>query len=209
MGEPIMSELRRVPAGRAGRLWLSGRLRAGRLAADLLDRKLRVLRLEQERLAEMERRTSAHWRASWQRADTWSRRASVLAGQRGVRLAAPGQPAEVTLTWTNVMGVRYPSSATCTIPEPNPSTRGEDSAALVEASAAHREAVVAAAAHAATTTASRVIEAELVATRRRRHAITDRWIPRLERALQKVAAELDETERADTFRMRWAADARP
>lgn len=200
-----MSELRRVPPGRAGRLWLTGRLRAARLAADLLDRKLRVLRLEEERFRLLERRTSAQWQESWRRADTWSRRASVLTGQRGVRLSAPAEPAGIALSWANVMGVRYPVRATCTVPEMTPHSRSPDSAALVEAAAAYRDALGAAAAHATAAAACRVIEAEIATTRRRRYAITDRWIPRLERALSTIASELDETERADTFRMRWAA----
>jgi V/A-type H+-transporting ATPase subunit D len=200
-----MIELRRVPPGRAGRLWLTERLRAARLAADLLDRKLRLLRSEEERLRQLEQRTNRRWQASWRRADTWGRRASVLSGQRGVRLAAPVEQAEVSLLWANVMGVRYPADGTATPPEEATTTRTPDSAALVEASAAFREAVAAAVAQAAASTAGRVVQAEIALTRRRRRAIADRWIPRLERRLRVIAADLDETEREDAFRVRWAA----
>ena len=42
-----MSTVRRVPPGRAGRLWLQHRLAVAQRGADLLDQKLRILRSEQ------------------------------------------------------------------------------------------------------------------------------------------------------------------
>lgn len=203
-----MARLRGLPPGRAGRLWLAGRLRAGRRAADLLDRKLHVLLLERDRFGQIEQRTRARWQASWREADTWIVRAAVLGGERDVRLSAPPERAEITVSWASVMGVRYPVDATCRPPETSPSQRGPGSAALVEAAAAYREAIQAAAAHAASDAACRAIDAEIATTRRRLHAINDRWLPRLEHALRDLTRELDETERAETFRLRWAA-ARP
>ncbi len=200
-----MGELRRVPPGRAGRLWLVKRLRAGRLAADLLDRKLQVLHIELERFRLLEERTRERWQKASREADAWIVRAAVLGGQRDVRLSAPQDRASVAISWASVMGVRYPVEATCRVPEAGTTDRGPGSAALVAATVAYREAVEAAVAHAAADTASRVVEAEIAATRRRLHAITDRWIPRLERALRVLTHDLDETERAETFRLRWAA----
>ncbi|HSO55578.1 MAG TPA: V-type ATPase, D subunit, partial [Actinomycetes bacterium] len=51
-----------VPPGRAGRLWLRGRLATAERGLDLLDRKLRILRREQERLRLLERRTAEELR---------------------------------------------------------------------------------------------------------------------------------------------------
>jgi hypothetical protein len=83
-----MAKLRRVPPGRAGWLWLAARLRAGRLAADLLDRKLRVLLVERDRFRLIEDRTRKRWRMSWREADLWALRATMLSGQRDLRLSA-------------------------------------------------------------------------------------------------------------------------
>jgi V/A-type H+-transporting ATPase subunit D len=199
-----MTEVRGLPPGRAGRLWLLKRLRAGRLAADLLDRKLRVLRLEQERFRLIEERTRARWQTTWREADQWILRAAVLGGQRDARLSAPRESAAVAVTWASVMGVRYPVEATCHLPENDAAARGPGSTALVAATAAYRTAIQAAVAYAAADAACRVVDAEITATRRRLHAITDRHIPRLETALRDLTRELDESERAETFRMRWA-----
>lgn len=204
-----MARLRRVPPGRSGRVWLRHRLRAARLAADLLDRKLRVLRMEEERIRLLRQRTDARWQTTWRQADTWIGRASVLSGERDVRLSTPPGVAEVSLEWANVMGVRYPVRAVCIVPVVDATVRGPDSAALVEAGAAHRDAVEAAVAYAAAEAAGQVVAAEIATTRRRLHAITDRWVPQLEQALIEVARELDEAELAEAFRLRWAATASP
>jgi V/A-type H+-transporting ATPase subunit D len=203
-----MAELPRVPPGRAGRLWLIRRLATGRLAADLLDRKLRILITEQRRFAELAEHTDARWRAAWQAADLWGRRGAVLGGQRELRLAAAAEPARVAVGWADVMGVRYPVGASCQLPEPAPAARGPGAAALVEAAAAYRTAVPAAAAHAAATAAAERLAAEIDSTRRRLYAIADRWLPRLETALRERTARLAETELADTARLRWAVAGR-
>jgi V/A-type H+-transporting ATPase subunit D len=205
-----MADLRRMPPGRAGRLWLMARLRSARLAADLLERKLRILRTEQQRFAMLTRRTGERWRADWLAADRWGVRGALLGGQREVRLSTTAAPAEVEVAWASVMGVRYPAGADCRAPEPSDADRGPGTAALVEATTAYRAAMTAAVAHAAAEAARRTVDAEVAATRRRRRAIADRWIPRLETALRELTAELEETERAETVRLRWAAaHARP
>jgi V/A-type H+-transporting ATPase subunit D len=75
----------------------------------------------------------------------------------------------------------------------------------VEAAAAYRDALAAAAAHAAAAAAGRILAAEIAATRRRLHAVTDRWVPRLEDALRERVHRLAEDELAETVRLRWAA----
>ena len=81
---------------------------------------------------------------------------------------------------------------------------GAEPLPLVEAGAAYRRAVEAAADHAAAQAAVQIIEAELAATGRRARAISDRWLPRLEAWLAAVTRELDEAEREEAFRLRWA-----
>lgn len=200
-----MSDLRRVPPGRAGRLWLMARLHTARLAVDLLDRKLRILRLEQERFRLRASQTDRAWQASWRTADLWGMRAAVLAGRRELRLSAPTASTEVRVTWASVMGVRYPAGASCRLPQASDADRSPGSAALVEAIGAYRTAVADAVAHAAAEAARRTVEAEVAVTRRRRRAIANRLVPRLESALATLNADLEETERAETIRLRWAA----
>src|SRR6187401_2597859 len=111
-----MAEIRGVPPGRAGRLWLGTRLRSARLAADLLDRKLRVLRAERDRFALLRERAQERWRELWRDADRWTLRAAMTAGLDDPRLSAPPRPASVNIDWTSVMGVRYPASVQCDVP---------------------------------------------------------------------------------------------
>jgi V/A-type H+/Na+-transporting ATPase subunit D len=200
-----MAELRHVPPGRAGRLWLDQRLHSGRRAADLLDRKLKVLRAELERFEEKRDQADQRWREAWRQADTWGLRATMADGLRELRLAEPSTMARVSVAWDSVMGLRYPAEAQVEPPAVAPSDRGPGGAALVEASTAYREALRAAASLGAASAACRVIEAEIGQTRRRLRAITERWIPRLESRLSRLRQELDETEREENFRRRRAA----
>ncbi len=196
----------RVPPGRAGRLWLLGRLQLAQRGLDLLDRKLRILRREQERLALLAQRSGDDWRRACRDAETWLLRAALLGGQRAIRLAADGQPADVTITWRDTMGIRYPAEATCSFPErASPSLAG--TAALDRAAAAHRAALAAAVQHAAVTAAIGTVEREVAATQQRLRAIQDRWVPRLQAALAELELGLDELEHADAVRLRRAKAA--
>ena len=200
-----MTTLRRVPPGRAGRLWLLGRLRTGRVAASLLDRKLTILRAEQERLRIHAERTAARWRECWREADRWAARAAVMGtAVREARLYRPAGLTEVTITWTASMGVRYPVETRCRFSGHSGTDRGPGTAALVETERAFRAATEAAAAHAAAQAAVDTIDREAALTRRRLRAINDRWLPRLESALATINRELDELEREGIFRLRWA-----
>jgi V/A-type H+-transporting ATPase subunit D len=200
-----MVDLRRIPPGRAGRLWLTGRLRSARLATDLLERKLRILRLERERFDLRADRTGRRWGTSWRTADRWGTRAAVLGGHRAALLCAPAGRATVEVAWANAMGVRYPAEAVCRLPVAAVGDPVAGTVTIVEATEAYRAAVVAAVAHAAAEAARRAVDAELAATGRRRRAIADRLLPGLEAALASVTADLEETERAETVRLRWAA----
>lgn len=200
-----MPDLRHVPPGRAGRVWLRRRLGAAERGANLLDRKLRALLDERESFRVRAERTQAEWYDRCERAEQWLLRAALLGGQRELRLAEPDRPAEVGITTGQVLGVRYPADARCELPEPAAHCPG--TAALAEAQPAYREALVAAARHAAAAAAYRLIDAEATATRVRLHALTDRWVPRLREALHDREQRLEETERAEGVRLRMAARA--
>jgi V/A-type H+/Na+-transporting ATPase subunit D len=202
-----MADLRRVPPGRAGRLWLRGRLDTARRGVALLDRKLRILRAEQDRLRLLAERTEAEWQVCCRNAQAWLTRAAMLGGEREIRLGTPAPAAEVDLVWGTVMWARYPVQAVCRPAEPTATDRAPGTAALADAADAYRAALRAGVAHAAALEGRRVVDTEVVETRRRLRALSDRWIPRLEAALAQLTRQLDENERADAVRMRWAADA--
>lgn len=204
-----MVELR-VPPGRAGRLWLLHRLGVARRGADLLGQKLRILHDEERRRALRARQTEQAWVTAARAAETWLLRAALLDGQRVTRLTTAPPAARVELTWTDVMGTRYPDRATCLLPAGPaaglPTAAGGP--AWEPARAAVAEAVAAAVQHAVACNAQQIVAAEKAVTQRRLRAIEDRWIPRLERALERVEVELEEFERADGVRLRRAAARR-
>jgi V/A-type H+-transporting ATPase subunit D len=204
-----MAGVLHAPPGRAGRLWLQHRLATAQRGAELLDHKLRILRTERERMELQQQRTAAAWLAASREADAWLLRGVLLGGERGIRLSADQPGAEVEVGWEAPMGVRHPTRATCTVPDPSPGSPLADNAALVEARECLRRALQAAVRHAAVEAAVRVLEAEERATRRRVRAIEDRWIPRLHEALAEVQLRLEEDEHADGVRLRWAAGRRP
>jgi V/A-type H+/Na+-transporting ATPase subunit D len=189
-----------VPPGRAGRLWLTRRLQVARRGADLLDRKLRILQAELGRFRDSEARTAAEWDRCCADAERWLLRASMLDGQRAIRLATDGQLATVTIPYTVTMGVRHPASPACVIPV----SVTWDGLALIRTRQAHAAALEAAAQHAVAAETLRVIEAEVLATRYRLRAIENRWIPRLEQALAELTFALEEQELADAARLRLA-----
>lgn len=204
-----MARLRRVPPGRAGRLWLQHRLAVAERGAELLDQKLRILRAEAQRLTLLTESTGRAWAETGDEAARWLLRAALLGGERAVRLGADGGEVQVELTWAWTIGVRHPSGATCTPPAPTPEDPPAVNAAVVEARAAHRRAVDAAVQHAVAEAALRLIRAEEAATRRRLRAVEDRWLPLLAETLRTTELGLEEQEHADGVRLRWARSATP
>jgi V/A-type H+-transporting ATPase subunit D len=200
-----MPEIRRIPPGRAGRLWLTARLETARRAATLLDRKLRILRAEQERHALLTHRSHEAWTTAQQEADSWIGRAAALAGQRSIRLATPRDDATVTVEYATIMGSRYPTAAAVRPPKTGTGDWAGGSAALIAAKRAYQDALAAAVAHAAAATARRTIDREAAVTRQRLHAITKRWTPRVERALKELTQQLEELERTEIIQLRWAS----
>jgi vacuolar-type H+-ATPase subunit D/Vma8 len=197
---------RRVPPGRAGRLWLTGRLAAARRGAEVLDRKLQILRLEQQRLHRAVVASGQEWAACCADANTWLLRAALLSGQRGLQDAAADGVADVTLTWQVRAGVRYPAAADCVLPGPPAAGRAPGSSAVVHAETAHRAALVAAVRHATAQAAARILDAEVAVTRQRLRALTDRVIPDTEERLRLLVLDLEQSDHEDALRRRWAAE---
>jgi V/A-type H+/Na+-transporting ATPase subunit D len=194
----------RVPPGRTGRLWLRHRLDTASRGAALLEQKVRGLRDEQSRLAQRARCSGEEWAKQAQEAQSWLLRAALVGGQPAIRLAGMNEPAAVTITWTTAMGVRYPSDAVCTLPPADsPSLPG--SMAIIRAAQAHRLALDVAVRHAVAIAAERVVGAEVTATSHRVRSLRQHWIPRLQEALARAELELEEQERAEGVRHRWAA----
>jgi V/A-type H+-transporting ATPase subunit D len=189
-----------VPPGRAGRLWVDRRLRAARRGADLLDRKLRILQTELDTRRRSAELTQGAWERCCAEAEEWLLRATLLGGERALRLAAAEGAAEVRISHVVTAGVRYPDGGTCTLRQP----AHWAGATTAEARRAHQAALEAAVVHAAAAAALRLIEAEVTVTRYRLRAIQDRWIPRLEQARAEITFALDEIERADQARLRRA-----
>ncbi|MBO4269577.1 V-type ATP synthase subunit D [Microbispora triticiradicis] len=193
----------RVPPGRAGRLWLRRRLAVLQHGLAVLDRKLRILRQERDRLAHHATRTGQEWEAACRAADAWSLRAALLGGRRAIRLADDGRLAEVRMDWVDAMGTSYPARTSFQAPEePGPATPLPLTAALVPTRDACRTALHAAVEHAAAKEAERIVSMEEETTSRRIRALRDHVLPRIEAALTEVEMSFDEMERADGARVR-------
>ncbi len=190
-----------APPGRAGRLWLQRRLRVAERSAEVLDRKLLILRLALDARRDAATRAAADWDRCHAEAQRWLLRAALLGGERAIRMASDGRLADVTIDYGSVMGIRHPSGTSCVFPQP----ATWDGLTLARARQAHRAALQAAVRHAAADEALRLVEAETLATQHRLRAIKDRWIPRLQQALTEVTLAIEEQEIADAARLRRAA----
>ncbi|HEU5023463.1 MAG TPA: V-type ATP synthase subunit D [Spirillospora sp.] len=201
--------MRTGPQGRAGRLWHRQRIHAAEAALDLLQRKLGILRDEQDRLHRLAAGTAAEWDRRCREADRLLMRAMLLGGRRVLPLAATERHAELTVEHTTTMGVGYPAHITFGLPD-QPG-RTPSGTALAPARRACRAALEAACAHAAAHAAAATIDAEVTATRQRIRAIERRRLPRLRSALTQIEAALEEREREDGARLRLLAgrDDRP
>ncbi|WP_330180118.1 V-type ATP synthase subunit D [Nocardia sp. NBC_01503] len=192
----------RIPPGRAGRLWLRRRLDLAERGVALLDRKLALLEPEARRRTVLRDDTAREWEAACAHARTWQLRAALLGGRRAPRsVAVPA--ADITVRTAAIAGVRYPCGVDCRLPQNLPNNPDE-SATLLSARAAHREALSAAATHAAARAAAHALERELAATRIRVRALRHHRIPALRTALAQLEFALEEQERADLVRLTWA-----
>ena len=174
----------------------------------MLDRKLRILRAAQDPLERAAQEAETRWRDRYAEADSWLLRAALLGHRRGLLAAAQRPEAEVVLGRALAAGVGYPVLETLTVPDRPASGPLPASAASDPAAAAGAAALEAAVRYAVADAAVRAVAAEVVITRRRLRGIEDRWLPALTERHRAVVAELDEQERADGARLRWATQRR-
>ncbi|GAA3784759.1 V-type ATP synthase subunit D [Streptomyces chiangmaiensis] len=199
---------RRVPPGRTGRLRLRHSLGIALRGADLLERKLRLLRDRERELSRTAQEAGCIWGDRLAEAETWCVRGLLLGGERAPFEAAPADRAGVDVAWTSVVGVSHPSSVSWTAPVRSPAERTPGNTALAHAERAYRLAVRAAAEHSAALTAAELIAAEAQRTRQRVRALRRHWIPRLTGELAAVELALEEAEHEEAVRRRWAASSR-
>jgi V/A-type H+-transporting ATPase subunit D len=193
----------RVPPGRSGRLWLRRRIDTASSGRDQLDRKLRILVPERQRLQILNERSQQEWEAACDEARTWLLRASILGGQDALRGAVAPQFATVAISWTTAMGLDYPVDVQLTGRAPDaPVAPGN--AAIGPTAAAFRAALVCGVRLAAAQEALRRVDAEIAVTRQRLRALDRRWLPSLTDALDRLELALDQAEQEDGIRLRRA-----
>jgi V/A-type H+-transporting ATPase subunit D len=184
-------------------MWLRGRLNTAERGSDQLDRKLRILITEQQRLRDQAEQCRAEWITAAQEAQTWLLRATLLGGQDAIRTAAPAQPAQVEVLWATAMGLRYPTDARLGQPL-TPAPGSGCNAAIPPARIAFGAALTAGARTAAAEQALRLIDTEVGLTRRRLRALQKRWLPMLREALATLELSLEQSEQEDSIRLRRA-----
>jgi V/A-type H+-transporting ATPase subunit D len=189
----------RVPPGRAGRLRLRRRLAAAERGADLLERKLRALLGEQRARHCAAEDSTRVWSDAAADADQWLVRALAASGQGGLRRCVPAGVAGVAITEKDSMGVRYPSQASCELPEAG---YAAESAALICAQAAYARAARAAVQAAVDQAAVRVVDAAVTATRRQVRILRRHWIPELHAVLARLEFALEQSDFEDGVRRR-------
>ena len=201
----------RIPPGRAGRIWLVGRLQVARRGAELLEQKRQALLHEQARVRVEAKEARRAWLDAVAEADLWSARAALLDGATRLDVLARHvqHEASLELSWSNLMGAQLPSTSRITVPEPPPLSSLGASSATVLAARACRQAVNAAARYAVAERADAELGAEFARATRRLRALQKRWIPRHEAALARLDLALDESQREQAARVRWLTRRTP
>lgn len=196
-----------MPPGRAGRLWLMRRLEVAERGHEVLDQKRQALLREEGRSRARLLRAERDWDESAAEARRWLVRAALLGGERSVGLARfyAGDDARVEVTWRNTLGVVHPAEAVLAPPLARRTDAFVGTSALVQCAEAHRRALEAAAAFAVAQRSHERVAAELGRTIRRLQAIERRWLPHHRQALESLELRLDEEEREEAVRLRWAS----
>lgn len=185
---------------RADRLQLIAKLERARDAAGLLRSKEEALEREHGRLKGYAARAEAEWQRRSRIATTRLVRARMLGASDELRVLVgqAGDLATVRTHWQASMGILYPGSVECT---PGATPPMASTSALGPAVQAYREALDAAGTSASTNAAVDRLDAELLATRRRRRAIEERLQPDLERSVTELELHLDELDREEALRV--------
>ena len=166
-----------------------------------LDRKLRILIPERQRLQTRAARRHEEWSSALAEAQTWLLRASMLGGQDAIRGAAAAELVDVTVLWTSAMGLAYPEDATIARRGPDAPALASN-AALAPAARAFRAAVLAGSRSAAAEEAVRRVDEEIAVTRRRMRALDKHWLPWLRAQISTLELSLEQTEHEDGMRLR-------
>jgi V/A-type H+-transporting ATPase subunit D len=200
--------VRSVPPGRAGRLWLLGKLAAAHRSGDLLDQKRQLLLREHARVSALAESARLDWERACQEAERWIVRLTLLGGQRELQVLASGREATARfeVVWKTSMGLEHPEDGRCVLPQADPVLDSSGNAAGAPTVEAYRAALVAAAAHAVAEESKRRVEGELASTRRRLRSITRRRIPELDSLLGELELKLDAAELEDHVVGRWARE---
>ena len=200
----------RAPPSRARRLWVQERLQHARRAADLLDRKRQILRIEEERAARALDDARTGWKTTSTRAAGLALRAEALAGAWAVQVA--GRPlqgrADVQVDERETVGVIHPGDALVDLPTPTGLQSAAGGPLIALAGGAHAEALRAAARLAVADTTVRRLQAERRLTERRQRAVARIRIPALEAELRLLNERLEELERQDQVVVRWVSGHR-
>jgi V/A-type H+-transporting ATPase subunit D len=188
-------------------MWLRRRIDTAERGRDQLDRKLRILVPELQRLRLQAAQRRRVWEAACVEAETWLLRATLLGGQDTVRAMTPAAGVGVEISWTTATGLRYPTDATVIPPAAPPGSAGN--AAIGPAAANFQAALQAGVRTAAADEAVRRMEAEIALTRRRLRALEKRWLPWLTTTLGHLELSLEQGEQEDAVRLRRAVDTPP
>jgi V/A-type H+-transporting ATPase subunit D len=197
-----MMLVRKIPPGRAGRVWLRRRLDTATRGRDQLDRKLRILIPERQRLRIQLDQRQAAWVGACTDARTWLLRASLLSGQDAILGAAGSESVQADVAWTTAMGVNYPIDIRLTGIPTTPLVSAN--AAIKPTATAYAAALIAGVRTAAATEALRRVDGEIAVTRRRLRAIEKRWLPWLHESLRALELSLEQAEQEDGVRLRRA-----
>jgi V/A-type H+-transporting ATPase subunit D len=188
-------------------MWLRRRIDTAERGRDQLDRKLRILVPELQRLRLQAAQRRRVWEAACVEAETWLLRATLLGGQDTVRAMTPAAGVGVEISWTTATGLRYPTDATVIPPAAPPGSAGN--AAIGPAAANFQAALQAGVRTAAADEAVRRMEGEIALTRRRLRALEKRWLPWLRATLDHLELSLEQGEQEDAVRLRRAVDPPP
>lgn len=200
----------RAAPSRARRLWVQERLRHARRAADLLDRKRQILRIEEETAGRARDEARMEWTRVSRLAAGRALRAEALAGTWAVQVAAhPAQGrAGIEVGAKETIGVVHPATARLDLPSATGLQRAAGGPLIAAAADAHADALRAAARLAVVESTVGRLHAERLLTERRQRAVARVRIPALESELRQLNERLEELERQDQVVIRWVSERR-
>jgi V/A-type H+/Na+-transporting ATPase subunit D len=202
------------PPGRSGRLWAIRRRDVAQRGVDLLNRKRSALQQEQQGWLDVCASRRREWEASVAEMSLWSARAGLLGGRNSLlRMnAARGDwTPSVDVKWESTMGVELPVAAVVTSPSPQLGRAIAGSGGTAAADRSYASVMRASVAAADVAVAEKALEAitrELRTTAQRIRLLEKRRIPDLRRFIQEIEFGLDEYEREQGVRARWAVSGR-